>query len=183
MNIIFINIFLQILFSSINSQQILPNNNSTICNSKICDEIGGYCKSEGYNYICQCKDEYTTLMINNINSTYKFCNYEKKRALYASLLELFLGFGTGHFYALRKINGYFKLFLSTICCWIGCCSLMLGLKASNDVSQETFNREDLSKFFMCIYACIFNTFLIWQIIDFFLFIFRFYNDGNSITLI
>ena len=138
---------------------------------EICDEFGGQCLEEN---ICQCKDSYTTLPSDN---NYKFCNYQKKSKIIAAVIELFIGFGIGHFYALRNVYGYLKLMIYFILCCIGCCSVAIGVK----FEQEYPNTENHAvKFFFCIYASILNFIVTWQLFDFFMIMFGVYYDGNNI---
>jgi hypothetical protein len=147
-------------------------NITTICNT-ICDEVGGTCIEET---ICKCNEPYTTLP-NEGN--YKLCNYPKKNKLIAAILELFIGFGIGHFYTERKINGYLKLMVYLLLCCIGCCAIAIGLRFTSENAEEYGNA---AKFFFYIYYCVLNFMMAWQIFDFFLMIFGVYVDGNNIEL-
>lgn len=150
------------------------NNNNTFCNT-ICDEVGGVCIEDS---ICKCIEPYTTLPNE---SNYKLCNYAKKSKLIAAFLELFIGFGIGHFYTERKINGYLKLMLYMLLCCVGCCSIAIGLRFNSD-NPDGPTGNQAAKFFFFIYACVLNFMMAWQIFDFFLMIFGVYVDGNNIEL-
>ena len=58
---------------------------------------------------CQCAIGYANFPFNGVEG--KFCQYEQKKQLTCFLLELFVGFGAGHFYALRMLEGAFKFAL------------------------------------------------------------------------
>ncbi len=147
--------------------------NRTKCNSKTCDEKGGHCIGE---FICECKEDYTTLQ-NAMN--FKFCNYQKKSKVYTALIELFFGFGIGHFYAERKVNAYFKMTMFFFLCYFSCCAVAFGVK----IQGEQINENNTAvKFFFCIYTCILCLIITWQIFDFFMIVFGVYNDGNDIPL-
>ncbi len=53
---------------------------------------------------CTCKKEYTQLSTSD-----KFCDVKKKKQLTAFLLELFVGFGAGHFYRHHYLMASLKL--------------------------------------------------------------------------
>jgi hypothetical protein len=149
--------------------------NVTKCNSKTCDERGGICIGD---YICECKEDYTTLQ-SAVN--FKFCNYQKKSKLYTALIEFFFGFGIGHFYAERKVNGYFKMIMFFFLCYFSCCAVALGVKIQGDQIRDNQNNT-IVKFFFFIYLCILCIMGIWQVFDVFMIGFGFYNDGNDIPL-
>lgn len=149
----------------------------TNCTNKICDEEGGICINSS---ICKCNDYHTTYYKNNLNSIYKLCNYQKKRCIYTALIELFFGFGMGHFYCGRKVNGFLKLIIYSFFCCIGYCSLVLKFKLSQDGNMD--ENSTLLKFFYYVWTTIFNFIMIWQILDFIIFLFGSYNDGNDIPL-
>ena len=147
--------------------------NFTKCTLKVCDSVGGECID---NQTCKCKDRFTSLLRNK---NIKLCNYEKKSSIVAAFIELFLGFGLGHIYTERKIYGIFKFFLSSLLCCIGCCAVAIGMKLHGDQREE---RNSVVMAFYFIYACIFNSLVLWQITDFIFFIFKIYTDGNNVPL-
>ena len=79
-------------------------------------------------YPCVCKKEYATKEGDAI-----YCEYKRKRQLVAFLLELFVGFGAGHFYRGNNLMGALKLcaflfgiyiiclFPLTLKCFDSCC--------------------------------------------------------------
>lgn len=145
----------------------------TECNSKTCDESGGICISR---FICECKDDYTTFMSQG---NFKFCNYQKKSKAYTAIFELFFGFGVGHFYAERKLNGYFKMTSFFFLCYFSCCAIAIGAKIQGENLDD--NRNSI-KFFFGLYVCFMLIMLVWQIIDFLMIILGIYKDGNDIPL-
>ncbi len=148
--------------------------NLTSCTKKICDSIGGICIDD---YICKCNEGFTTYLRNN---NLKLCNYQKKNSVIAAFLELFLGFGLGHLYSGRKIFGIFKMFLSFLLCCIGCCAIGIGMKLDSEIRSEQPNT--IVVLFYFIFICIFYFLIFWQILDFIMFIFKIYTDGNEISL-
>lgn len=71
------------------------------CTKKVCSTERVNCNAD--NTVCSCKLEYSTSVDGHP------CNYEKKRQLVAFLLELFVGFGGGHFYTERYLMASLKL--------------------------------------------------------------------------
>lgn len=142
------------------------------CTVKICHEEGGKCVNET---TCECNEDYTTL---STDKSYKLCNYKKKSRYSTAIIELFVGFGVGHLYSDRRVNGYFKLMLFMLLCCVAACSIAVGVR----FEQDHPNSENaVVKFFFCIYACTFNIILTWQIFDFLMFVLGFYKDGNNIA--
>jgi hypothetical protein len=143
------------------------------CDKTICDEMGGLCLGDD---ICECKKEYTTLPTSR---NYKLCNYERKSSISTAFLELLVGFGMGHFYSGRNINGSIKLLLYFILCCCCYCSLFVAYKLSEE------NRDgyrNMIIYALKVYGVVTNVLIIWQTIDFLLFITGFYLDGNDIAL-
>lgn len=157
-----------------NSEQSFIIKNSSKCTTKICDSLGGQCIEEE---TCKCNEGFTTLLRNN---NMKLCNYEKKSSIMAAFIELFLGFGLGHIYSGRKIYGIFKLLLSSLMCFVGCCAIAMGVKLES--GERSFDHNTVIEFMYFIYGCVFNILVLWQILDFVLFIFKIYVDGNEIPL-
>jgi hypothetical protein len=152
---------------------LITNSVSLICDNKICDEIGGICIS---NDLCNCKEMFTTYPTHY---DYKYCNYEKKRKITTAFLELLVGFGTGHFYCGRIVNGSFKLIIYIILCCLSFCTIAMVAKLTEDGRENYINSIH---FFLNIYGLIVNIILIWQIYDFLMFLTGVYNDGNNISL-
>jgi hypothetical protein len=177
--------------------QYIKCQNIEMCNTSNCDPNGGICESN----ICKCKENYTTSTRGNIISVsyqnslselnMRFCNYERKRSLYAAIIELFIGFGMGHFYSGRKVFGCLKLILYLLLTCISFCSLAIGIKIAEDHGITNIqlnlisNNEAINpavKFFFYVCVSIINFIILWQLFDFFMFIFKIYKDGNDISL-
>lgn len=58
--------------------------------------------------ICNCTNEYANDANKGTDKPYK-CTYERKKQLTAFLLELFVGFGAGHFYRANYLEASLKL--------------------------------------------------------------------------
>ena len=71
------------------------------CTEETCDFSHMNCTVDNPEY-CICKEEYAT-----ING--KLCSVERKKQLTAFLLELFVGFGAGHFYRHHYLMASLKL--------------------------------------------------------------------------
>ena len=102
----------------------------------------------------------------------KFCTYRKKSIIVAGLLELFLPFGLGHFYAGHQSLGCLKLFCNFLIYIFGC---ILHFK-------ETWESNDT--YFDLMVICIILSCLIpiWNILDLFLFFTASYKDGYGIDM-
>ena len=84
--------------------------------------------TEYLNEICVCKKEYATREGDEV-----YCDYKRKKQLTAFLLELFVGFGSGHFYRQSYLIAGLKLaaflfgiyiiclFPLTVKCFDNCC--------------------------------------------------------------
>jgi hypothetical protein len=165
-----INIILIIrLLKLINSQN---KDFQIICGLEKCDLKGGKCS---INLNCTCNKGYDTF--------YKYndlkCNYKKISKFKAGILEFFFGFGIGHFYSLRYHFAEFKLSLYLfliLCCFFSIYQI-----------KEIFNENEVNdypKTSICVLFSIglFIFLLIWQFIDYLLFFFGFYLDGNNIKM-
>lgn len=130
----------------------------------------GFCNSTNQ---CECIEPYTT----NINSpTVEIqCDYEQKVVKIAFLLEFFLPFGVGHFYAERYEFAVFKLFFFLITV----ISVILFVRAYYDKStQET------TELIYALNMVMFVPLLIaWQIADIILFGYNTYVDGNGVEFL
>ena len=107
---------------------------------------------------------------------YKLCNYQKKNRISTAFIELFMGFGVGHFYSERKINGFLKMLFFMLLSCIVCCSIALGHK----FEREQNPNNSVARFFYYVYSFTMNIIFIWQIFDFLMFILNFYRDGNDV---
>ena len=106
---------------------------------------------------CMCMPEYAQVYIQEYSLKDLSCSYKKKSRVVAGLLELFLPFGLGHFYAGHLIFGTVKFFYNflvyTFCCVIYC-------KGPNNDSLG-------DSMIFCVFLCCIIP--IWNIIDIFLF--------------
>ena len=107
----------------------------------------------------------------------KYCNYKQKAQLTAFLLEFFLPFGSGHFYALRYLSGVFKL-LIFFGFWIGYCVINSMKKGGLSWVDESLNMKVAG----CFLCCLCMGILAWQITDIVLFSTNSYKDGNGAPL-
>ena len=73
------------------------------CTKEECEFANMNCTIDNPEY-CKCKDEYASL-----KSEKKKCTIERKKQLTAFLLELFVGFGAGHFYRHHYLMASLKL--------------------------------------------------------------------------
>ena len=129
------------------------------CGSKACSE-NGFCNynlshyynetfSDGgpkYNLICQCYMGYSSydIEVQHINGRYLYCCYKKKSQLTAFYLELFIGFGIGHFYIGNIYFGLIKFFLQIFFCLIFCCVLYHSCKKEHTIiiNLNDMNRKE-----------------------------------------
>ena len=75
----------------------------TNCTKDTCEFDNMNCTEDNAEY-CKCKDEYAS-----IKSESKKCTIKRKKQLTAFLLELFVGFGAGHFYRHHYLMASLKL--------------------------------------------------------------------------
>ena len=73
------------------------------CTKVACEFANMNCTKDNAEY-CKCKDEYAS-----IKSESKKCTIKRKKQLTAFLLELFVGFGAGHFYRHQYLMASLKL--------------------------------------------------------------------------
>jgi TM2 domain-containing membrane protein YozV len=86
-----------------------PNATDNIqCKDNYPDRI--HCKDEDFEH-CMCKPGYVTEDLYNDKYTDESprCNYKQKKQLTSFLLELFVGFGAGHFYRGKYLMASLKL--------------------------------------------------------------------------
>ena len=147
----------------------------------ISEKCEKFCSSEGGQCIkdikCKCKEGYTS---NYIDEEFLFCNYKKYNKITAGLIELFFGFGMGHFYCNRNLNGFIQLGGEVISYW-----LMIILIFPFYIYDHVFNFHipycifSYVKFYCPLFVVLIFS---WQIVDSLLFLFKFYKDGNGIDL-
>ena len=75
----------------------------TNCTEETCDYEHMNCTEDNNDY-CICNDDYAS-----IKSNPKRCSIKRKKQLTAFLLELFVGFGAGHFYRHQYLMASLKL--------------------------------------------------------------------------
>ena len=73
------------------------------CTQETCDLDHMNCKENNPEY-CICKEEYASIKSNPLK-----CSIQRKKQLTAFLLELFVGFGAGHFYRHHYLMASLKL--------------------------------------------------------------------------
>ena len=74
-----------------------------------------------YNIGCECNKGYSSFGINPDDSESTYCCYQQKSLLISFLLELFLGFGIGHFYMNDITYAIIKMIIQLIfCSGVGC---------------------------------------------------------------
>ena len=143
------------------------------CN-EFCSQIGGACTLDSK---CICKYGFST---NFNEENIIFCNYKQYNKIITGLIELFFGFGFGHFYCERVLNGYLQLSIEFTFCYF-----MSFLMSAFLVADDLFHHGNpyYTNIISNYYVPLFSSFLVlWQIIDSFLFFFCYYKDGNGINL-
>ena len=163
--ILFINIFNFVYSDSTENIEVCED--GTKCNAdhgkctKFDDDSNGY--------FCNCKDGYATSPKEEVQ-----CNYKQKSQLKAFLLELFLCFGSGHFY----IHKY-KYAIPKLVVFVFLYCLFIVLRIITKAKEE--NR--LANLIICISAGVsLAGMLTWQIIDLVNFGKNNYDDGNDMPL-
>jgi hypothetical protein len=111
------------------------------------------------------------------DSQYK-CNYPQKKQLVAFLLELFLGFGSGHFYSGRTTFGGLKLGAFLFGIYI-ICLFPLSAKCLSD----RFDSECLVIAVSCFYYCCAVGLAFWFVYDLVMFGMNKYLDGEGLMLL
>ena len=117
-------------------------------------------KTEGIN--CTCKEGYYDNNEDKINADY--CSIEKKKQLTAFLLELFVGFGAGHFYR----HNYLMASLKLVAFFIGIyliCLFPLAAKCVTDCCDNDCVVIIVSIFFY-LYALGLAFWYIWDLVYF-----------------
>ena len=94
------------------------------CKGQYCSNYGN-CNFQQVNtsniiIFCQCNKGYSSYDIDKNLTKYSedavYCCYKKKSILTSFLLELFLGFGIGHFYLGNTVYFFVKLFIELFFC-------------------------------------------------------------------
>lgn len=115
---------------------------------------------------CLCMPEY-----GDIKETQLFCSYKRKKVIVAGLLELFLPFGLGHFYAGNFILGgvkfIYNMVIGSFCCLLYC---------------KGYENPNIMK--MLIFCMVLTCLIpVWNVVDLFLFFGGIYTDGYGIPMI
>jgi len=120
-------------------------------------------------YYCLCDEKYATKPQNNENR----CNYKRKSQIIVFVLEL-PGFGIGHLYAGKYVNGIFKLVF-----WIFSYIIFIKMRIAY-VKRGDNDEKVISLTFISF--ILFIIMLIWYIIDLSYIGTGNYLDGNDIEL-
>lgn len=123
---------------------------------------------------CDCNFGYTTIS----NPKNFQCNYEMKHQLKAFLLELFVGFGAGHFYTLRYLMASLKL-----CAFLFGLYLICLFPIMAKCISEKFDSDLFVFLVSCFYYCYVIGIAFWYVWDLVMFGMNKYNDGNELPLI
>ncbi len=115
--------------------------------------------------VCLCMPDYA-----HVETGYLSCSYKKKKLAIAGLLELFLPFGLGHYYAGHYILGAIK-FIYNILVYSLCCVLYCKGHEHQNIYRQLM---------ICI---IFSIIIpIWNIVDLICFFSGTYYDGYGIPM-
>ncbi len=150
-------------------QEFVCKNNESDCSGNgVCNEAGNG---------CNCNAGYTTLTNKKTKITAQ-CNYLMKYQLKAFLLELFVGFGAGHFYSLRYLHASLKLVAFLFGIYL-ICLFPLTAKCISDKFDSDFFVFFVSCFY---YLCVIGL-AFWFVWDLVMFGLNRYKDGNGLSLL
>lgn len=148
----------------------------TTCGSEACNTYGSVCVDNK----CSCN-----LGWDSSPTSLKKCCYKQYTQINAFLYEFFLGFGAGHFYCKRDLNGGFKVaFLLSfygVIFILGCIKSYHNFKEEEeqqphvDTRKIEFASQLLLGFFFLLWIA-------WQIADGVMFGSNYHKDGNNMTL-
>ncbi len=128
---------------------------------------------------CACNKGYINFLSEGKilpNALGKYCSYRQKKQLLSFLLESFLTFGVGHFYAERYTIGYSKLLL---------CSLVCAIFLFEHFKHQGFKFDFLFKsspLTLVVFVFLGIILAVWQIVDMVLIGLNKYYDGNNMPL-
>lgn len=132
----------------------------------------GICKFTKNNEpFVECKKEYTTYP-ENYNEK---CNYKRKRQIKAFLLELFVTYGSGHFYTEN-----YKYAIPKLIVFVGLYCLFIALRIVSKAKEE--NKKANLAISISAAVC-FIGMLIWQLLDVIKYGINSYKDGNGVELL
>jgi len=165
-----------------NSNDINSLNNKQYSAECVC--MSGY--DTNYSNFTSIYNNYST---NHSNIDITRCCYKLKELYYAFILECFLGFGLGYLY-IENYNLFVLKFIfqSCICCIIcfsGYCLNIDNGNNSNSMNNKRKNKQINSLFFfICniLNFILIAIFVIWKIVDFFLFGLNMVKDANGMPL-
>lgn len=162
--------------SSLGQIYLQPNNNLTnSVNQCITTQCGDYnCNSNSFclnNQICLCNPGYTSNPFDNLDQ----CCYQKRKQIKAFLLEFFVSFGAGHFYAGRNGIGGAKVFLFLFCITLNI--FVFGVIKCYKQAGKLWHL--LSSVSLAISL---SCYFLWQLIDMIMFGLNKYVDGNGVDL-
>lgn len=145
------------------------------CGDGVCAVNKGKCSfnSTTQTNYCQCSEYYITFPEED---SFKCC-YEQKSANTAMLLEIFLGFGFGHFYVGNIFFGFIKALIYIILT-VSCFSIIWRVLRSQDQTKSFIFKFTCT---ICLLLCS-CTYIGWQIIDTILFSIGGYQDSNGAPL-
>ena len=149
------------VFSKLNEITEVP------CGEEICNGRGSECE-DGH---CVCDGDYITTGRTSVK-----CDYKKISRFKSGLLELFIEFGSGHFYASRNLNGKVKFTFNFLC--LVCIGVSLFYIKKIRDEFEAVDHPYVSVFVLGTIAFII-VMVLWSLFDCLLFWFGVYSDGNG----
>lgn len=180
-------------FGKINSQQIPGCEKEYFqCNSQRCSE-NSHCYYQTKDLIlknitefsaeCICVSGYGTYNMTTENSnTIVRCCYKLKDLYMAFIYECFLGFGFGYLYLGNVTTFLIKLiFQASICCIVCFSGFCLNYDRENSPNREKSGRL-IYKWCNIFNFILIAIFIIWRIVDFFLFGLNLVKDKNGMPL-
>jgi TM2 domain-containing membrane protein YozV len=163
MVLLFFNIYiLSIIYSLVSSDVVKDCQVGNYCGSeKNACSIYGNCNFKIFDYFkensteedkqphCECNMGYSSYDIEKMSTENNIlCCYEQKGQLAAFLLEMFIGFGVGHFYIGNIIFGAIKLCVQVFLCTLFWCVTYFACNREHSFktnSNEINNNENLGK--------------------------------------
>ena len=173
----FLNLYLNIFFAKIYIYNSILIYNEEFLPEKcfqLCSKIGGLCDND---LKCICQKGYST---DFSEENFQFCNYKQYNKVITGFIELFFGFGSGHFYCKRYLNGYIQLSIEFIFCCMMACLISIYYGFDNLINNGyPYYTNIISYYYLPILIFIFA---LWQIVDSILFFCSYFKDGNGINL-
>ena len=119
------------------------------CNYQIFDFYNNMSELSEYKVVCECNKGYSSFDIeHNISNSDIYCCYSKKSLITSFFLELFLGFGIGHFYLGNIKFAVIKLVIQIVLCvGLGCVTYFSCIREHpyQTNSTEANNNENIGK--------------------------------------